>query len=102
VGHWLERGRLHPVYRGVYAGRRWIEADCVWRPQRLIVEPDGHASHATAGAYERDRGRDRALAVRGWRVVRVTWRQLHGEPGALATDLRSLLDPARLRLAFRP
>jgi len=72
-------------------GGRWVEADCVWRAQRLIVELDGHAFHATTAAYERDRARDRSLHVGGWRVVRITWRQLHDDADALATDLRSLL-----------
>jgi hypothetical protein len=69
----------------------WIEADCLWRARRLIVELDGYGFHGSADAYERDRARDRALSVAGWRVVRVTWQQLHGDPGALAADLRGLL-----------
>jgi REase_MTES_1575 len=69
----------------------WIEADCVWRRQRVIVELDGHASHATAVAYERDRARDRALHAMGWRVVRITWRQLHRDGNRVAADLQSLL-----------
>jgi hypothetical protein len=27
---------------------RWVEADCVWREQRLIIELDAHAFHATS------------------------------------------------------
>jgi hypothetical protein len=73
---------------------RWVEVDCLWRAQRIIVELDGRHVHGTAAAYERDRARDRALAARGWRVVRVTWRQLHDEPAALAADLRDLLSLA--------
>lgn len=70
---------------------RWFVADFAWRRARLIVELDGYAFHSTAAAFERDRARDRALSVDGWRVVRVTWRQLHDEPEALAIDLRRLL-----------
>jgi very-short-patch-repair endonuclease len=69
----------------------WIEADCVWRRQRLIVELDGHASHGTGQAFERDRARDRALHAAGWRVLRVTWRQLHEDAEQIADDLRALL-----------
>ena len=79
------------VNTSIQVGGRWVEADCVWRAQRLIVELDGHAFHATTAAYERDRARDRSLHVGGWRVVRITWRQLHDDADALATDLRSLL-----------
>ena len=51
---------------------RWIEADCLWRKQRLIVELDGRATHANRRAFETDRARDRALTAAGWRVVRIT------------------------------
>jgi very-short-patch-repair endonuclease len=70
---------------------RWLQCDCVWHAQRVIVELDGRAAHATAAAFERDRARDRVLAAHGWRVVRVTWRQLHSERHALAADLRMIL-----------
>ena len=67
------------------------EVDCVWREQRLIVELDGHATHATREGFERDRARDRRLQAAGWRVVRITWRQLHDDPHAVAADLAALL-----------
>jgi len=41
--------------------------------------------------FEEDRARDRALAIAGWRVIRITWRQLTGEPRTLARDLWELL-----------
>jgi very-short-patch-repair endonuclease len=69
----------------------WIEADCIWREQRLIVEVDGHATHATRSAFESDRARDRTLVAAGWRVMRVTWRQVHDEPAALTQDVRASL-----------
>jgi predicted transcriptional regulator of viral defense system len=75
----------------LHVGGRWIEADCVWHEQRLIVELDGRATHGTAEAFESDRARDRAVTVAGWRVIRITWRQLRDDPEALAADLRALL-----------
>jgi len=68
-----------------------IEVDCVWPDQRVIAELDGRAVHTTHRAFERDRERDRRLTAAGWRVVRITWRQLHDEPAALEADLRRLL-----------
>lgn len=68
-----------------------FERDCVWREQRLIVELDSRLAHASPLAFEMDRARDRAAVRAGWRVIRVTWRQLHQEPDALATDIRGLL-----------
>lgn len=73
----------------------WVEADCVWRTQRLVVELDGYASHGTSSAFERDRARDRRLQAAGWRVLRITWRQLHNEPETIASQLRTLLLPGR-------
>ena len=73
---------------------RLIECDCVWRPQSVIVELDGHAAHGRRSAFEADRARDRAFNAAGWRVIRVTWRQVDREPTALASDLRCLLTRA--------
>jgi very-short-patch-repair endonuclease len=67
------------------------EVDCVWPEQRLIVELDGHASHSPTHAFELDRARDRRLEAAGWRVIRITWRQLEQEPDLVEADLRRLL-----------
>ena len=75
----------------IYAGGRWFEVDCLWRSQRLVLELDGRATHATRAAFENDRLRDRILQVAGWRIVRITWRQLQDSPAAMAEDLRALL-----------
>jgi len=77
--------------RHIEAAGRLIECDSVWRDGRLIVELDGHATHGRRSAFEDDRARDRALSAAGWRVVRVTWRQLEREAGPLESDLRRLL-----------
>jgi very-short-patch-repair endonuclease len=52
------------------------ECDCVWPDHMQIVELDARATHHTAAAFEQDRERDRVLQAAGWRVVRVTSRQL--------------------------
>ena len=105
----LERAGLPKPEVNAYiliAGR-WIECDCVWREARVIVELDGREVHDTAFAFERDRARDRSLQARGWRTVRVTWRQLEDDPEAVAYDLRAILTasagtaPSR-RISHRP
>lgn len=68
-----------------------LEVDCVWRSERLIVELDGRTTHGTGTAFEQDRARDRKLEAAGWRVIRVTWRQLHEERAAVEADMRKLL-----------
>jgi hypothetical protein len=67
-----------------------VQADCLWREQRLIAELDGGKAHRTRMAFETDRERDRRLQAAGWRVIRVTWRQLD-DAGTLLADLRRLL-----------
>jgi hypothetical protein len=86
--HGLPRPEVNPrlEVRG-----EWLEVDCLWRLPRVVVELDGRAVHATAVAFERDRARDRALTAAGWHAIRITWRQLHEEPEAVAADLRRLL-----------
>jgi REase_MTES_1575/Transcriptional regulator, AbiEi antitoxin len=76
----------------LWVGEQSFEVDCLWRRERLIVELDGYAYHADRAAYERERERDRALATAGWRVIRVTWRQLEHDRRRLAADLSRLLD----------
>jgi hypothetical protein len=81
------------VHRGSIPAdeREELRPDCMWPAQRLIAELDGRDVHRTDRAFEGDRQRDRILLVEGWRSTRVTWRQLHGEPAAIAADLRDLL-----------
>lgn len=73
---------------------RSYECDVVFDSARLIVELDGYETHGTRKQFEEDRARDRALTIAGWRVIRITWRQLCGDPRELARDLRALLHAA--------
>jgi hypothetical protein len=50
--------------------------DFVWRDLRLIVEVDGYRYHRAPSRFEADRERDVMLGVKGWRVLRFTWRQV--------------------------
>jgi very-short-patch-repair endonuclease len=70
---------------------RFFEVDCLWRERKLVVELDGRDFHDTGRAFEKDRERDRILLAEGWRVTRVTWRQLDVEADLVAGDLRRLL-----------
>jgi very-short-patch-repair endonuclease len=72
-------------------GGEWMEVDCAWPEQRVIVELDGRAYHQTTAAFERDRTRDRRAQAHGWRPIRVTDRALRQEPDALVADVRALL-----------
>jgi very-short-patch-repair endonuclease len=67
------------------------ELDATWPEHRLIVECDGFATHGTREAFERDRAKDRELQVAGWRVVRVTWRQLRDDGDTVMRQIAALL-----------
>jgi very-short-patch-repair endonuclease/predicted transcriptional regulator of viral defense system len=67
------------------------EADHHWRDHKLIVEVDGYDVHSTRAAFEADRRRDAELQARGYRVLRVTWRQLTEEPEAVLANLSAAL-----------
>jgi very-short-patch-repair endonuclease len=68
------------------------EVDLLWREQRLAVEVDGFAYHGTREAFERDRRRDADLQTRGYRVMRVIYRQLTAEREALVARLAVALE----------
>jgi hypothetical protein len=67
------------------------EVDALWPAQLLAAELDSWKFHRHRAAFERDRMRDAALQVAGYRTIRITHRRLHDEPGALAEELRALL-----------
>jgi very-short-patch-repair endonuclease len=89
----LRRHRL-PLPRfndWILLGHNRYQVDCHWRGTGQIVELDGWEGHRTRAAFREDRARDRALAVAGYAVTRLTWNQLDDEPGAIASDLRAIL-----------
>lgn len=72
-------------------GDKRFQVDCLWSPQRQVVELDGWEGHGTRHAFREDRARDRRLRVAGYEVTRLAWSQLDDEPHAIAADLRVLL-----------
>lgn len=79
--------REHPVYvdGGVYY------LDFAWPHFRVGVEADSRRWHSDAASFESDRFRHNALTAAGWRVLRVTERQVRTEPGAVRDRVRALL-----------
>jgi hypothetical protein len=67
-----DHGFPRPLVNQVICG---YEVDFVWPEARL----------------ERDRVRDAALQVAGWRVIRLTWQRLNDDPVAVAQQLGRLL-----------
>jgi very-short-patch-repair endonuclease len=68
-----------------------FEVDALWPRQRLAAELDSWEFHSHRAAFERDRARDMALQVAGYRIIRITHRRVHGEAGKLAAEIRALL-----------
>jgi very-short-patch-repair endonuclease len=85
----LRAAELAPAAVNARVGR--YEVDFLWRRERLVVEVDGYAYHATRAAFERDHLRDAELQAAGYRVVRVTWRQLVDGPEALIARIAQAL-----------
>jgi very-short-patch-repair endonuclease len=70
------------------------EVDLLWRDRGLIVEIDSWAFHSMRSSFEGDRRRDQVLVGKGWRVIRITDRQLTNEPAlVVATLTRALALP---------
>jgi len=57
----------------------------------VIVEGDGRRWHTRVADFERDRERDRAAAVHGYRTVRYTWDDLRRQPDRVAAEIRALV-----------
>jgi very-short-patch-repair endonuclease len=69
-------------------------ADFLWPQHRLVLEVDGYR-YSSRSSFESDRWRDRVLIAAGYRVIRVTWRQLEEEPLAvIARVAQALVDRA--------
>lgn len=81
-------GLPHPSLNTEVAG---FEVDFCWKRKRLIVEVDGYRYHSSKASYESDRRRDGLLAVAGYQVIRVTWRQLTEERDATLVLLAQAL-----------
>jgi very-short-patch-repair endonuclease len=68
--------------------------DFMWQQQRVIAEFDGFRFHAGRRAFETDRRRDQDLVAAGYRVIRITARQLEDEPLAVIARLAVILGAA--------
>jgi hypothetical protein len=77
-------------------GERFL-VDFLWDEARVIVETDGRETHETPTAFQSDRRRDQFLVAAGYRVLRVTWSQIHGEGDAVLRRVSQALSLARLR-----
>jgi hypothetical protein len=72
-------------------GGERLLVDFLWEKERVAVETDGRETHETPDAFQSDRRRDQFLVAAGYRVLRVTWEQIHKERAAVLGRIRSAL-----------
>jgi very-short-patch-repair endonuclease len=77
----LAKAGLRPTHTNARVAG-W-EVDALWAEPKVVIELDGYAFHRTRRAFERDRRKDQELTASGYRVLRITWRQLDQEPERL-------------------
>jgi very-short-patch-repair endonuclease len=75
------------------------EVDAYWPSHRLVVEMDSWEFHGHRSAFERDRSRDAAMQAAGYRVIRLTHRQLETEAPRITAQLRAMLGADQRNLA---
>lgn len=71
---------------------RKIRLDFAWPDHKVVVEVDGRRYHSGGRAFQLDREKSNALALKGWTLVRITHHDLtkkRGETAALLQDLFS-------------
>jgi hypothetical protein len=68
-----------------------LEVDFVFAERRVLVEADSWRYHRSRAAFERDRERDAIFARAGYRVLRVTDRQLRSDAATVAATMAALL-----------
>ena len=81
-------GLPRPRTNVVVAGKR---VDAWWPDHNLVVEFDGYDFHGHRLAFEADRATDQRLVAAGYRVMRITWRQLTEQPLRVAANLAAAL-----------
>jgi hypothetical protein len=82
-----------PPWAGPEVGR----VDNAYPHLKVVIEWDGRTWHDRSDRFENDRLRDQLAMSHHWIVVRITWRQLHGDTAGLAQRLRNTLDGRSLR-----
>lgn len=75
-----------------------FELDAVWPRERVVVEIDGYRYHRSRDRFEADRRKDAWLTAHGYRVIRITWRQLTDRPTRSAVQIgRALAEATKTR-----
>ncbi len=72
-------------------GRLIARVDLAYPSKQLAIEAEGFEWHSIRSDVERDARRQSALAAQGWRVIRLTWTELHDRPDEVVATIRAAL-----------
>jgi len=84
----IDRGIEMPLVNARVAG---YEVDLCWPKKRLVVELDGAAFHGDTMSRQRDLAKTRDLKARGFRVLRISYREMNDDPEGAAARIEAAL-----------
>ena len=67
------------------------KVDVAFLVQKVAIEVDGWAFHSDADVFVKDRERQNAISLRGWKVLRFTWFDLTVNPQRVIAEIRHAL-----------
>ena len=76
-------------------GAFFARVDLADEELKIVIEADSLEFHGSPKAFDRDCRRYNGLVVRGWLVVRFTWKQVMFEPALVAETVRALVAERR-------
>jgi very-short-patch-repair endonuclease len=79
----------------IRVGTSRYRLDLAYEQERVAVELDGRAYHASPAQWERDIRRDLALATVGWQTVRLSHRRLTTDVHGCRRDVLAVLAARR-------
>jgi very-short-patch-repair endonuclease len=79
-------------HRVVVPGYGVAVLDLAFPAARVLVEVDGWAYHRDLPAFRRDQGRQNALVLAGWTVLRVNWHDLEADSTGVLATVRAALE----------
>jgi very-short-patch-repair endonuclease len=84
---------LPPFHRehAVYAGGTVFYLDFAYPDHLVGIEADGRRWHSDAAAFEHDRAKHNALTAAGWKILRVTDRQIRTDADGVRAQLHNLV-----------
>lgn len=87
-GSGIDRPEVNPQ---LYLDNRDIRPDLLFRRQRLVIELDSRRWHHDPSTQQDDADKQAILEAHGYRVLRITWRQLVDHPRQTIARIRAAL-----------